>query len=49
MAFSEGNQLFASNFRANLDEKTLLWFNLIRDGTGTGLSNIKGTFQGRKN
>ena len=25
-------------------KKTLKWFNLQRDGTGTGLSNIKNTF-----
>ena len=41
---TEGNNLFARNFRANLDEKTLIWFNLQRDGTGNGLFNIKDTF-----
>ena len=36
--------MFAGDFRVNLDEtrQTLLWFNLQRDGTGNGLSNIQG-------
>ena len=37
MSFSEGNQLFASDFHANLDEtNTFIWFNLQRNGTGKG-------------
>ena len=44
MAFSEGNQLFRRDFYANLDEATLIRFNLERDGTKNGLSNIKDTF-----
>ena len=31
-------------FRANLDETNAVWFNLQRDGTRNGLSNIKETF-----
>ena len=34
MVFPEGNQLFTDNFRANMNKKTLIWFNLQRDGTG---------------
>ena len=44
MAFSEENQLFAGNFRLTWMKQTLIWFNLQRDGTGNGLSNIKDTF-----
>ena len=44
MVSSEGNQLFAGDFRANLNEETLIWFNLQRDGTGNEFSNIKNTF-----
>ena len=40
MTFPEGNKLFAGDFRANLDETTLIWFNLQRDGTGNGLYNL---------
>ena len=45
MAFPEGNKLFTGDPRANLDEKkTLTWFNLEKDGTGDGFSNIQDTF-----
>ena len=44
MAFPEGNKLFSGDFRANLDEKKRIWFNLQRDGTGNGLPNIKDNF-----
>ena len=43
ITFPEGNNLVV-DFRVNLDKKTLIWFNLQRDGTGNGLSNIKDTF-----
>ena len=41
MAFSKDNKLIAGDFRANLDKKTLIRFNLQADGTENGLSNIK--------
>ena len=44
MAFSEGNQLFAGDFCANLDKTNANMVNLQRDGSGNGLSNIKDTF-----
>ena len=44
MTFSEGNRLFAVDFRANLEKQTLIWFNLQREGTGNGFSNIQNTF-----
>ena len=47
MVFSEGNQLFAGDFHAVLDEingEAVIYFNLQRNGTGNGLSNIKDTF-----
>ena len=46
LAFSERNirnQLFAGDFVLSWMKQTLIWFNLERDGTGTGLSNIKDT------
>ena len=36
----KGNKLFAGDFRANLDETNVIWFNLQRDETGNGLSNV---------
>ena len=45
MTFSKGNQRFAGDFRAKLDETNVdIWVNLQRDGTGNGLFNIKDTF-----
>ena len=44
MAFFEGNQLFAGDFHALLDEINAVCFNFQRNGTGNGLSNIKDTF-----
>ena len=44
VVFSVGNQLFAGDFHAVQDEKTLICFNLHRNGTGNGLSNIKVKF-----
>ena len=35
---------FYGEFLANLNETTLLWLNLQRDGTGNELSNTKDTF-----
>ena len=43
MAFPEGNKLFAGDFLDHLliwMKQTLIWFNLQRDGTGNGLSNL---------
>ena len=42
LAFSEGNQLYAGDFRANLDKRKRL--NLQRHGTGNGVSNIRDSF-----
>ena len=42
VVFSVGNQLFAGDFHAV--EKTLICFNLHRNGIGNGLSNIKVKF-----
>ena len=44
IAFSEGNKLFAVDFVLIWMKQTLIWFNLQRDGTRNGLSNIKETF-----
>ena len=44
MAFSEGNQLFASDFRANLDETNSDMVQFTKRWNGNGLSNIKDTF-----
>ena len=44
IAFPEGNKLFAGDFVLIWMKQTLIWFNLQRDGTGNGLSNIKDTF-----
>ena len=44
IAFSEGNNLFAGDFVLIWVKQTLIWFNLQRDGTRNGLSNIKETF-----
>ena len=44
IAFPEGNKLFASDFVLIWMKQTLIWFNLQRDGTRNGLSNIKETF-----
>ena len=44
MAFPEENKLFTGNFLLIWMKQTLIWFNLQRDGTGNGLSNIKDTF-----
>ena len=44
VAFPEGNKLFAGDFVLIWMKQTLIWFNLQRDGTRNGLSNIKETF-----
>ena len=44
IAFPEGNKLFAGDFALIWMKQTLIWFNLQRDGTRNGLSNIKETF-----
>ena len=43
-AFPEGNRLFAGDFVLIWMKQTLILFNLQRDGTRNGLSNIKETF-----
>ena len=40
----EGKKLFAGDFVLIWMKQTLIWFNLQRDGTKNGLSNIKETF-----
>ena len=40
----EGNKLFAGDFVLIWMKQTLIWFNIQRDGTRNGLSNIKETF-----
>ena len=40
IAFPEGNKLFACDFVLIRMKQTLIWFNLQRDGTRNGLSNI---------
>ena len=40
----EGNKLFEGDFVLIWMKETLIWFNLQRDGTANGLSNIKETF-----
>ena len=42
--FPEGNKLFGGGFVLIWMKQTLIWFNLQRDGTRNGLSNIKETF-----
>ena len=44
IAFPEGNKLFAGDFVLIWMKQTLILFNLQRDGTRNGLSNIKDTF-----
>ena len=44
IAFPEGNKLFAGDFALIWMKQTLIWFNLQRDGTRNGLSNINETF-----
>ena len=44
ISFPEGNKLFAGDFVLIWMKQTLIWFNLQRDGTRNGLSNIKETF-----
>ena len=44
IAFREGNKLFAGDFVLVWMKQTLIWFNLQRDGTRNGLSNINETF-----
>ena len=44
IAFPERNKLFACDFVLIWMKQTLIWFNLQRDGTRNGLSNIKETF-----
>ena len=44
IAFPEGNKLFAGDFVLIWMKQTLIWFNLQRDRTRNGLSNIKETF-----
>ena len=44
IAFPEGNKQLAGDFVLIWMKQTLIWFNLQRDGTSNGLSNIKETF-----
>ena len=44
ISFPEGNKLLAGDFVLIWMKQTLIWFNLQRDGTRNGLSNIKETF-----
>ena len=44
IAFPEGNKLLADDFVLIWMKQALIWFNLQRDGTRNGLSNIKKTF-----
>ena len=44
IAFPEGNKLFAGDFVLIWIKQMPIWFNLERDGTRNGLSNIKETF-----
>ena len=44
IASPEGNKLFTGDFLLIWMKQTLIWFNLQRDGTRNGLSNIKETF-----
>ena len=44
IAFPEGNKQFADDFVLIWMKQRLIWFNLQRDGTRNGLSNIKETF-----
>ena len=44
IAFREGNKQFARDFVLIWMKQRLIWFNLQRDGTRNGLSNIKETF-----
>ena len=47
LAFLEGNKLFAGDFVLIWMKQMLIWFNLQRDGTRNGLSNINETFAER--
>ena len=44
IAFPEGNKLLAGDFVLIWMKQTLIWFNLQRDETRNGFSNIKETF-----
>ena len=44
IAFPEGNEQMAGDFVLIWMKQRLIWFNLQRDGTKNGLSNIKETF-----
>ena len=44
MALSEGNQLFAGDFHALMDEMNAGMLQFTRNGTGNRFSNIKDTF-----
>ena len=44
IVFPEGNKQFAGDFVLIWMKQRLIWFNLQRDGTRNGLSNIKETF-----
>ena len=44
IAFPEGNKQFTGDFVLIWMKQRLIWFNLPRDGTINGLSNIKETF-----
>ena len=44
IAFPEGNKQFSGDFVLIWMKQRLIWFNLQRDGTRNGLSNIKETF-----
>ena len=41
IASPEGNKLFTGDFLLIWMKQTLIWFNLQRDGTRNGLSNIR--------
>ena len=44
IAFPEGNKQMAGDFVLIWMKQRLIWFNLQRDGTKNGFSNIKETF-----
>ena len=44
IVFPEGNKQFAGDFQLIRMKQRLIWFNLQRNGTTNGLSNIKEAF-----
>ena len=44
IAFPEGNKQFAGDFVLTWTKQRLIWFNLQKDGSRNGFSNIKETF-----